>query len=257
MYSILIAAAAALLVILVWGLVPIWGGWGLGIFLGFLVFAVTWIWFARRLRRVIEPSFLQAQKLAESGRVEQAVDVLESMLPLGKWMPMLTGQLHAQIGIFAHHLGDKEKALEHLTKASKRASEGQLLLATIHYKDGRFDATKRVLDKAIPYNRRNVLLYHAYAWILHKEGDTPGAMAVLQRHLAKEKDDETSKSNLLRLQNGNKPNMGVFGMQWYALGFERPPQSMGQLQQARKGFRQPPKTPGKRQDKKRKGKGRR
>ncbi len=249
MYSLLIAGAVALVFFLLWALVPLWGGWGLGLVLGVIAFVVTWVWFARRLRRQIEPRFLQAQRLAEGGRVEPALEILEGMLPFGKWMPLLTGQLHAQIGIFAHHLGDKDKALRHLKSASKRATESQLLLATIHYKNGRLDDTKRTLDRAIAYNRRSVLLYHSYAWILQQEGDLAGAMAVLNRHLQKEKNDATSQAALLRLQNGNKLNMAQFGMPWYALGFEKPPQSMGQLQQGRKGFRQAPQKPGKRQDK--------
>lgn len=246
MYSILLSIAVAAIFILTWGLVPLPGGWGLGIFLGLVAMVGVWIYLARRLRRQIEPGFKAVQRQAEAGMTPAAISSLEAMLPLGKWMPLITGQIYAQIGVFAYHMGDRTKAIESLEKSSKRASEGQMLLAAIHYKNGDADRAMNVLEKAIPFNKRNVLLYHFYAWILQKEGDVDGAIAVINRHLAKEAGDESSQKNILRLQNGNKLNMAQFGMPWFALGFERPPASMGQMQQARKGFRQPPKARGKR-----------
>lgn len=242
MYSILISAAVALAVILVWGLASLPGGWGLGVFLGLVAMVAVWIFIARRLRTRIEPGFKLAQKQAEAGKLQQAMHALEEMLPLGKWMPILTGQLHTQIGLFAHHSQDSKKAIEHLSKGSKRSPEGQMLLATIHYNAGDAERASAVLDKALPYNRKSVLLHHFYAWILHREGNAGKGIAVLNQLLQKLKADPATKDNLLRLQNGSKMNMTQFGMPWFALGFERPPQSMGQVQQGRKGFRQAPKS---------------
>ena len=246
MLSILISVASAIVVVLVWGLGQLPGGWGLGIFLGLLLMVGLWIFLARRIRRQIEPAFKQVQRLAEAGKASAAIETLEGILPMGRWMPMLSGQIRAQIGVFAHQMGDRPKAISNLEKASKRTAEGQMLLAAIHVQNGELERAKSVLRKALPYNRRSAMLYHVYAWVLLKDGDSAAAISALNLFLAKEKDDATTKKNLLRLQNGNKLNMSTFGMPWYALGLERPPQSMGQMQQARKGFRQPPKSRGKR-----------
>ncbi len=58
-----------------------------------------------------------------------------------------------------------------------------------------------------------------------------------------EKDNESTKDNLRRLQNGKKMNMKKFGFTWYSLQFEKLPASLrqGQGMAARKGFRQRPK----------------
>ncbi|MGK0205920.1 MAG: hypothetical protein ACI9S9_005013, partial [Planctomycetota bacterium] len=47
--------------------------------------------------------------------------------------------------------------------------------------------------------------------------------------------------NMLRLQNNKRLSMTSFAEQWYALGLEQPPQTMGQVRRAPKGFREPPK----------------
>lgn len=249
MYSILISFGAALAVLLLWALLLIPGSWGWGIFFGLVTLIAVWIVLARRMRRRIEPGFKQMQRQVEAGLIQPAIESLEAMLPLGRWMPMLTGQIYAQIGQLAYHSGDRQKAIAMLSKSSKRVSDAQMLLASIHYKEGDQGAAFGVMDKAIAHNKKNVMLYHVYAWMLNKSGDTGAAMAVLGRHLKKDKNSRVSNENLLRLQNGNKLNMGQFGMPWYALGFEHPPQSMGQMQQARKGFRQAPQSKAKQKSK--------
>ena len=245
MYAILISIGAALAVVLGWALLLFPGSWGWGIFFGFVVMIALWIILARRIGKVIRPAMKQVQTLAERGLDQPAIESLEAMLPLGNWIPMLKGQLYAQIGMICIRAGDKEKAIESLERASSRVSEGQMFLASLYFKDGEMDKVHRVMKRAIKANKKNVMLYHVYAWMLQKQGDTAAAMAALSLHLKKDKDSAVSKENLLRLQNGTKMNMSTFGMPWFALGFEQPPQSMGQMQQARKGFRQAPKNPNK------------
>jgi hypothetical protein len=69
-------------------------------------------------------------------------------------------------------------------------------------------------------------------------------MAQLNRFLKKAPNHEIGKDNLLRLQNGQRMDLKPFGPEWFALGIERPPASMGELRTARKGFRQQPRRQG-------------
>ena len=120
-------------------------------------------------------------------------------------------------------------------------SDGQLFLASLHYRKGDLAKTKQILTTAIQHSKKQVILYNVYAWILNKEGDRDGAIDQLLRCLKVEKDNEATKDNLQRVQNGKKMNMKRFGMTWYGLQFEKLPASMRQGQQqmmARKGFRQ-------------------
>jgi len=238
MYSLLISTAVALLVG-VGGTYLEWWGWGWGIFLGILGFLGSSILMSLRMRKRVFPAMDRVRKQMEAGMTDAAIQSLEGMLPMGKWMPMLTGQIHSQIGTIAYVRGENEKAVSHLQQASRRAAEAQLFLACIHYRDDKVEDALQTLAKAAVFNKKHALLHNTRAWMLHKENRVDEAMAALAFYLKKES-NQAAKDNLLRLQNGKKPSMKAFGNEWWILQLEKPPAGM-QMQQARKGFRQPPK----------------
>jgi tetratricopeptide (TPR) repeat protein len=238
-YLTLVSLAIAVVVALV-GLFGLDAGWFGSFLLGFAAFAASWILGARRLNKRLAPALQQVQRQIQAGHVQPALATLEGMLPLGRWMPLLTGQLHAQMGVLAWHAQQPERALAYLERAGRRAAEAQMLLASVRYREGKVDDALRILAQSEPLNRKHVLLHNLHAWLLNKQDRRDEAIAVLNRLLAKQP-NEIAKDNLLRLQNGQKMNMRAFDVAWYALGFERPPQHMGEMRTARKGFRTPPK----------------
>ncbi len=246
MYNFLISLAIALLVGFGWTFLGLWETWIMGIWLGVITFVASWLLIGRYMRKKIEPVFLQAQKQAEAGKPQMAVTTLESLLPLGNWQPLLKGQVYAQMGVLSAGSGNEEKGLEYLAKSSARVADAQLFLACLHYRKGDFAKANQVLDTASRFNKKHVLLFNVWAYLLEKEGKRTEAMAKLNLLLKREKLNEGTKDNLLRLQNDKKLNMKRFGMAWYALGLEKPPASMGQQRAARPGFRQAPKRGGKR-----------
>ncbi len=203
----------------------------------------TWILGARRVARKLEPIYQQAQRQIAAGKVALAIESLRALLPLGKWMPLLSGQIHAQLGFLHHQNGDRDAAIDSLNKAGRRAGDAKLLLASFHFHKGDKAAAYALIEASLPFNRKHVLLHNAYAWLLHRDDRRADALVVLNKLLAKHQ-DEASSDNRLRLQNQQRMNMMAFGMLWYALGFERPPAAMGELRPARKGFRQAPKKRG-------------
>ena len=239
MYLSLLSFAIAL-VVAVASFFGLDAGWFGSILLGFVSFAATWIIGARRLNKRLTPAMQQVQRQMEAGHVQPALATLESLLPMGRWMPLLTGQLYAQMGVLCWHTQQQDRALKYLEKAGRRAAEAQMLLASIRYRDGKVEDALQILTLSEVLNKKHVLLHSLHAWMLHREGRDDAAIQVLNRLLAKQPND-VAKDNLLRLQNGQKMNMKGYGMSWYALGFERPPQSMGEVRTVRKGFRQPPK----------------
>ena len=169
------------------------------------------------------------------------MQAMEDLLPMGKWVPMLTGMLHAQMGMIAYHTGDKDKGVKLLEGSSIKNAEARLMLACIRYKSGEVDRALSVLELTAKLNKKHALLHNTYAWMLHKKGKNDEAQAVLAAFLKKDPNNAPSKDNMLRLQNRTRMNMGAFEMNWYALGLEQPPQAMGQARRAPKGFREPPK----------------
>lgn len=229
-YSILISVLLSVLVATVYTLLGLWKTWAMGIILG-VVFGLTgFVVISRMLARRFEPRFLQAQKQLQSGATSLAMQTLEELIPLGRWQVMLTGQIYAQMGILAYGAENDDLAVEYLEKSALRAPDARMALAAIYFRRKNSAKAREAMDVAIRGNKKQILLYHAAAWMLNKEGETEKAIEQLRRCLKVEPSNEGSKENLLRLQNNRKMSMKRFGMQWYALKLEKPPASMRQYQ---------------------------
>jgi tetratricopeptide (TPR) repeat protein len=239
-YSVILSIASALLLGFS-GTFLDWWGWGWSILFSLILAVVIWAIVARRIAAKLQPAMSRVQAQMQAGHVDAAMQSLEDLLPMGKWMPMLRGQLLANMGMIAWHSGKKERALDLLEKSSLRAPDARLLLGCILFKNGDSARALHVLQVAALVNKKHSLLHNTWAWILHKSERADEAQKVLADFVKKSPNDEAAKDNLLRLQNRSRMNMQGFGMHWFALGLEQPPQQMGQMRRAPNGFREPPK----------------
>ena len=241
MYSIFLSLTLSLLLGFS-GVFLDWWHWGWGIFFTLLLSVVIWVLIARRVGKQIQPAMEQVQRQMQQGHVKLAIQTLEDMLPLGKWVPMLHGQVIAQMGMLEFYQGDKERGVKLLEGASLRNADARLLLGCIRFKSGETDRAFSILNLASKVSKKHPLLHNTYAWMLQKAGKAEQAQAVLAAFLKKDANNGPTKDNMLRLQNKQRMNMSQFDMQWYALGLESPPSQMGmQMRRAPKGFREPPK----------------
>ncbi len=243
MYTILIAILIGASSGGVWTALGLWKTWQMGIVLAVVVGLLSFVLISRWMARRIEPQFMGIQKQIQAGQTQLAIGQLESMLPLSRWQVLLKGQIHAQIGMLAYATGDEARAGEHLAKAGIRATEAQLTFAAMEYRRGRKDRAREILDVAIRANKKQILPYHVYAWILAKDGDREAAINKLLECQKVEKSNDSTQENLSRLQNGKKLSMKRFGIGWFGLQLEKPPAQMRAAQgmAGRKGFRQKPK----------------
>lgn len=241
MYSILLCSALGLLLGFA-GTLFGWYGWGWAIFFAVILFAGSWILLARTLAKRLQPAMGRIQKQMEAGMVDAAMQSLQDLLPLGRWVPLLRGQVLAQMGMLAYHTGKKDRAVELLSGASLRAADAKLMLACILFKNGDKKRAFEVLQLAAAVNKKHALLHNTYAWMLNKSERPDEAQKVLAAFAKRDATNAPTKDNLLRLQNRTRMTMQGFDMQWYALGLEQPPQTMGQVRRAQKGFREPPKS---------------
>lgn len=214
--------------------------WGWALFLALPIFSIAAaIVIARILGRKLQGPLQQLKRQMEEQRFELARQTLQDLLPIASWVPMLRGQLEAQLGVLVLQSGDEARAIELLGKAPPRIGDAKLLLASLLYRKGDKAACFAALAAAAKVNKKHSLLHNAYAWLLNKEERIDEAIVVLADYTKKQLVDEIAKDNLLRLQNKKRMNMRGFDLNWYALGLERPPADM-QMQQVRKGFRTPP-----------------
>jgi tetratricopeptide (TPR) repeat protein len=244
MYTIAISVLIGLLTGGVWTALDLWKSWQMGILLFVVVSLASFVLISRVLARRIEPRFTALQKQIQANQIALAIKELESLLPMGRWQILLAGQLHAQIGLLTYASGDTERAEKHLAQAGYRATEAQVAYAALLYRTNRWPAAREILDNAIRLNKKQILPYHVYAWLLLKEGDRSGAIEKLLAAQKVEPENESTKENLTRLQNGKDLSMKRFGMIWFGLQLERPPKTMGVAPGGaapfRKGFRQKP-----------------
>lgn len=247
MYTIIIAVATALAVA-VGGYLQEWWGWIWACLIAPVVFIIVAIAIVRVVMKKVQPVMMHVKRQLEAQMIKPAIDSLETLLPSGKWIPMLRGQLLAQIGIYSYHAKDEAKAIKVLDQAPLRVGEAQLMRAAIHYKKNEHAAAVALLDKSAPYQKKSAFFHNVRAWMLHKQKDNAGAIARLAPFVQKSKHaTEATKDNLLRLQNGKKMTMAPFDMQWYMLGLETPRMQQQQMpgqHVGRKGFRQPSKKRG-------------
>jgi tetratricopeptide (TPR) repeat protein len=227
-YSILISIVVGIVVGVAYTLLGFWKTWAMGIILAVVVGLTVFVLLSRWLAKRFEPRFLQAQKQLQAGSHQLAISTLEKLLPLARWQVMLEGQIYAQMGILAHALEDEKRALGYLEKAALRSPDAQMALAAIHFRRKDYTRAYQVMDTAIRASKKQIMPYHVYAWMLGKQGERDKAISELQRCLKVEPSNESTKDNLLRLQNDRKLNMKRFGLPWYALRLERPPASMRQ-----------------------------
>jgi tetratricopeptide (TPR) repeat protein len=219
--------------------------WAFALLIGIAASFGCMIFATRKIMKKLEPLFGQAQKQAQARQFKLALKTLKGILPYAKWQVMLKGQIESQMGVF--HYADKNEAsaLEHLAKGSVRSPEAQMILASIHFKNGNVDQAKEVLEVTIKFNKKQVLLYNALAFMLQLKGQKDEAIVILQKGIKVLGGHEATQDNLNRLQNGKKMNMKPFGMNWYSLQLEKPPLSMMQDQfSGRAGFRQPKRKKG-------------
>ncbi|MBW2421546.1 MAG: hypothetical protein JRH19_23600 [Deltaproteobacteria bacterium] len=240
MYTLLVSILIGVAVGGAWALLNPWNYWGFGIILGLTVVVAAFAILSRVLAKRVEPHFLQAQKQIQAGAIKGAMKTLADLLPMARWQILLKGQIYAQMGSLAYSQGDMDQAFECLQKSSKRVADAQVFFAALHYRRKDYPAAKSVLETAIQYNKKQVMLYNVLAWMQLKEGESARAVETLLRCEKVDKQSEATKDNLHRVQNGKKMNMKRFGMTWYALQLEKPPASMRQAPPGapRAGFRQ-------------------
>ncbi|HEY3356775.1 MAG TPA: tetratricopeptide repeat protein, partial [Polyangia bacterium] len=145
--------------------------------------------------------------------------------PLGRFQFMLARVVDGQIGILIYaHKRDAERARPYLEKAGVANWQARAMLAAAHFKKKRYDEAVAVFEQTLKRNRKQSLLWSAYAWCEHKRGKPKRAQEILAQAQQYMPSDENIGKNLLRLSNDKaKMKMNGYGMEWYALLLEDPP----------------------------------
>lgn len=222
MTSIYISVAAAVAAYLIgWQLT---GRWWVGLIAGLAaaigVFGGVSLWVRRRLNAQM-PAIEQA---IQGQRVEQALKLLEGLRALGRWQPGMNAIVDGQIGVITYATKMAfDQAQPYLERAVVKNWHAKAMLAALHYKARRFDDMTRVFEEALRYNKKEPMLWAAYAWCEARRQNKNKAVEILTRAVKALPEDADLKDNLGAVQQDKKMKMNAWTPEWWALHLERPP----------------------------------
>jgi len=199
-------------------------GWTAAIVPGLVVTVAAYVLLVRRIMKRLEALFEVMQHEVQARRVDKAIQTLEGGFALAPWQFLVSAQIHSNIGILQYLKQDFDAALPHLEKSFARNWIARGMLGALRYRRKDLVGARAVFDQAVKANRKEGVLWAAYAWILEKEGQHEEAISLLGRAVAANPTDDKLKSCLQALQNGKKLKLGkLYEEQWFQFHLEPPP----------------------------------
>jgi len=227
MYNLLISLAAGLLV----GL-GIWFGTSVGwigsIIPGLLAAAIAYVALNVRIQKRLSAAVDAAVAEAQARRFDRAIQLAKNATSIGPWLFGSEAAVAALIGQFLWWKGDNEAALPYLERAAVGQWPARVMLAVARWRKRDLAGMRQVFEETVKQrgNKKQGLVWCAYAWFLEREDQHDDAVRVLARGVAINPSDDKLKAALQSVQNGKKLKIGKFYMEWYNFGVEAPPQMM-------------------------------
>jgi tetratricopeptide (TPR) repeat protein len=221
MYNLLISLAAGLAVTLAvrFGTNVGWVG---SILPGLLALVVSYFLLARRSWKQLEAVMGAVQKDLLAQKFDKAIATLQGGFALAPWQFLVASQLHSQIGVLRYVRQDFTGALPHLEKSFSRHGIARAMLALTHYRKKDLAGMRKVFEDAAKDNKKEGLVFAAWAWVEEKEGNHDQAIAILARGLKANPSDEKLKSAAQALQNDKRLKLGkLYGEQWFQFHLEQ------------------------------------
>ena len=226
MYNLFLSLAAGIAVAIA---IRLGGfGWVAVIVPGVLTAAIAYVALNLRAQKRLSAIVEGAVADAQARRFDRAIQQAKGAFALGPWLFGAEAAVAALIGQFLWWKGDQEAAVPYLERASTGQWPARIMLAVARWKKRDLAAMQKIFEDSLKGrgNRKQGLLWCAYAWFLDKESRHEEAVRVLARAVEANATDEKLKSALQALQNGKRLKIGKLYMEWYNFGVEAPPQVM-------------------------------
>jgi hypothetical protein len=227
MYNLLISLAAGLLVALAirFGTSVGWIG---SVIPGLLTAAIAYVALNLRAQKRLSAIVDAAVAEAQSRRFDRAIQVAKGATALSPWLFGADAAVAALIGQFHWWKGDTDTAVPFLERAAAGQWPARVMLAIARWRKRDLTGMQSVFEDTLKArgNKKQGLVWCAYAWFLEKESRHDDAVRVLGRGTAANPTDEKLKSALQSVQNGKRLKIGKLYTEWYNFGVEAPPQMM-------------------------------
>jgi len=199
-------------------------GWAAALLPGLVAAVATYVLLVRRILKRMERLMDAMQREVQARRVDKAIQTLEGGFALAPWQFLVASQIHSNIGVLHYLKQDFDAALPHLEKSFSKHWIARGMLASLRYRRKDVSGARAVFEDAVKANRKEGVLWAAYAWVLEKEGRHDEAIAVLGRGVQANPSDDKLKASLQALQNSKKLKLGkLYEEQWFQFHLEPPP----------------------------------
>ncbi|MGA1846070.1 tetratricopeptide repeat protein [Deferribacter abyssi] len=168
--------------------------------------------------------FQEIEKDLKNNRFEKAINRLKNAYAFSKWQFFVKEQINSQIGIILYMQKKFDDAKSYLEKGFAKNWMGMAMLATLYFKEKKYEKVKSTMDKAIKNAPKEGFLYSLYAYFLTEMGEKDKAIEILVKGSKKAPLDEKLETNLEALRNGKKMKMKNYGTLWLQLNIEKMPQ---------------------------------
>lgn len=211
--------------------------WGVGLVVSSGICVFVFAKLSQRVNKELTPILEKANTYMQSQKWKQAIEILETGRAFKNKMFLVEGQIEAQIGMVYYFQGKENEAYEHFKLATPRNWFAMVAYAHLMLKFKKPDEMVEQFELTLKVNKKEVLVWNAYAFCLDKISKRDQAIDVLNRAIKKLGENAETEANLKALQNGKKMNMKPFGEMWYGLKIERAPKQMMQRSPNHPGYR--------------------
>ncbi len=185
---------------------------------------LVYVLLARRSNKQLQALMARVEERLGAQDFDAALELLEEGRSLARWQLLVNKIIDGQVGTILYaYKTNIEEARPYLERTLAQNWHAKAMLAASHFKVRDYDAMQKVFEAAVKANKKQGLLWGAYAWCEAKRGQRAEAIGILERGLKETEGDERLKRNLIALQNKKRMNMKDFTPEWWVLHLEKPP----------------------------------
>ncbi len=180
-----------------------------------MAFGIALVVVLLRVKRRVDDAMGGIVPLLQERRIADAQAHLEGLRKQwARWMPLLDGQVDAQLGMIDYYQLKFDAALPKLQKGQWRNFMALGCIGAIHFRKGRRKEAFEALAKAVKVAPKEPLAYVLHAVLAHRAGDDDKALEVLRAGVAAIPDNKQLQDLSRRVANKKKIDAAALGESW-------------------------------------------
>ncbi len=230
MYNLAISIGGAVVITLLFSLIPVPYAWVWGIIIGLVAAVAVFFAVSRNITNKLQALFLRANAEIQKQKVERALELLREGYRWDRWAFLVKAQIDSQIGVILYSTKKFGEAYKYLQNSNPRLYLAYCMLAIGHLKNGKKKEALDTMELLMRFNKKEAFVFSLCAYLHEEEfDDRDQALAVLKRGLKSMPNNQHLNEHLMALQNKTPFKMEKYGEVWYQMYLDR--KAVSRLQQ--------------------------